>query len=368
MRGGEKVLEVLCELFPQGHLFTLFHEPENLSPLLRAMPVQACALNRIGFLRRRYRALLPVMPWLIERFNLSGYDLVLSTSSCVAKGARPGPGVAHVCYCHSPMRYVWDLYDAYREQSGFLTAGAMALFRKPLQRWDVRTASRVTHYLANSRNIADKIERYYGRVAEVVHPPVDCQFYRPDHAGSGAGRTDSGAEPYYFVCSAMVPYKRLDIAIAACQRLGRRLVIAGKGPDRQRLKAMAGPGVTFTEGWISDEALRDLYARSRAFLFPGEEDFGIAPVEAMACGRPVIAYGRGGALETVVDGQTGVLFAAQTVDAMTEAIVRFEAQAFDSAAIRRHAEGFDRSIFRDHLRRAIVGHLEEFSTRGPSAS
>lgn len=353
MRGGEKVLEVICELFPEATLFCLFHEPDKLSPTLRAMDTRVSGLNRYAFFRRRYRSLLPLLPRMIERFDLSDHDLVISSSSCVAKGVRPRPGAPHVCYCHSPMRYVWDLYDVYRERASTPTRLAMSFFRKRLQKWDVASASsdRVTHFIANSRNIAAKIERYYDRSAEVINPPVDWDFFRPGAAPPG---------DYYFICSAMVPYKRLDVAIEACCRMDRHLVLAGSGPDRERLEHQAGGQdrlggrlVEFTDGWIGDERLRALYCGSRALLFPGEEDFGITPLEAMSCGRPVVALARGGALETVAADRTGVFFEEQTPKAMMAAMARLEGMTLDAEAIREHARGFARPAFKEKMREAI---------------
>ncbi len=358
MRGGEKVFEVFCEIYPQADVYTLFYEPDKMSETIRAMKVQTCPFDRLPALQKRYRSLLPLLPWMIGRFDLRGYDLVLSSSSCVAKSAKAPRGIPNICYCHSPMRYVWDLYDTYRQSAGLVTRAAMSLLRGPLQRWDAGTADRVTHYIANSRNIADKIQRFYGREAAVIHPPVDCDFYQQSTADSSSTSGD-----YFFICSAMVPYKRLDLAIEACHRLGRRLVIAGKGPERERLEALAAPyqEIEFTQGWISDERLRDLYANARAFLFPGEEDFGIAPIEAMACGRPVIAYARGGALETVVDGKTGFYFHSQTIDGMIEAIQRFEKMSFEANVIRAHAESFGRRRFRNEMSDFIETALNQYT-------
>lgn len=349
MRGGEKVLEVICELFPDATVFTLFHEPDRLSPTLQAMDAQASWANRFGLLRDNYRYLLPFLPRMIESFDLSEFDLVISSSHCVAKGVKPRPGKPHICYCHAPMRYVWDMYDVYfsKKHAGFAKRAMMRLCRKRLQRWDVASSDRVTAFLANSENIAGKIDRFYKREAEVIHPPVDCDFYTPGEGHEGA--------PYYFICSAMVPYKRLGIAIAACRQLGRRLVIAGAGPDEERLKSLGGGEVEFV-GRVDDDELRDLYRGAKAFLFPGEEDFGITPLESMACGRPVIAFGKGGALETVVEGETGVFFRKQTAESLVEAIERFEAMSLDPDLARRHARKFSRPRFKQRLAEAIERH------------
>ncbi|MCX7045181.1 MAG: glycosyltransferase [Candidatus Sumerlaeota bacterium] len=402
MRGGEKVLEVFCELFPKATLFTLFHEPEKLSPLLRGMDTRVSAWNRYAFLRKRYRHLLPLLPRLIEQFDFTGFDLIISTSHCVAKGAIPRGGAKHLSYVFSPMRYVWDLYETYQERASLPARMGLAFFRGRLQRWDVASSARVTHFIADSQNIANKIKKIYHRDAEVIYPPVDCDFFGVRDSGfgtrcSGFGTRDSelnapdsgtpiekmiaaspepqvpspepriqspesrtpNPEPqvptpdYYLVCSAMVPYKRLDIAIASCRRLGRRLIVAGQGPERERLMQLAGEGIEFTEGWIGDEQLRELYCNCRALLFPGEEDFGIIPLEAMACGRPVIALRKGGAMETVVEGKTGLFFDDQTPESLMAAIQRFEGMAFSPAAARARAEEFSRPLCRARLAEAV---------------
>lgn len=355
MRGGERCLEVFCELFPHADLFTLLHVPGSVSPVIEGRRIVTSFVQRLPGAATRYRSYLPLFPAAVGGFDLSAYDLVLSSSHCVAKAVRRRPGAVHVCYCFSPMRYVWDLYDDYVEEAGLLTRLTMPPLAAVLRRWDRVTSRRVDHFVAISRHIADRIGRCYGRAADVIYPPVDVARF---HAGAGA------PDDFYLVVSALVPYKRVDLAIAAAHRLGRRLVVVGVGPEAARLQRAAGPGVEFL-GWRSDEEVAALYARCRALLFPGVEDFGIVPLEAMASGRPVIALAAGGARETVVPlgapgGEpTGVFFDTQTVDALADAMRRFEASAdrFDPKALRAHAERFDRPRFRDEVRRYLDARL-----------
>ena len=357
MRGGEKCLEVFCELFPDADLFALLHVEGAMSPTIEDMSIRTSFLQRVPGIGTHYRNFLPLFPRAIESFDLSAYDLVLSSSSCVAKAARPGDGARHVCYCHSPMRYLWDKYDDYwgPGRASWLKRAAMACVAGRLRRWDVATAERVHHFISNSRYIADRIRRHYGREATVINPPVDCAKFQPSDA----------AGEYYLAAGAFVPYKRFDLAVEAFKRLGRPLKVAGGGPDDAKLRALAGPTVEFL-GKVSDEELARLYAGCRAFIFPGEEDFGIMPLEAMASGRPVIALGRGGARETVVglndpEAQaTGVFFQDETVDALARAVEEFEASeaAFDTAAIRQHAATFDRPVYKQRIRQFIEERVQ----------
>jgi glycosyltransferase involved in cell wall biosynthesis len=358
MRGGERCLEVFCELFPAADLYTLLHVPGSVSSLIERRRIVTSFIQGLPGARDRYRSYLPLFPAAVHRFDLSGYDLVLSSSHAVAKGVRVPPGALHVCYCFTPMRYVWDLYGQYfgpAAAAGPLTRAAMPAVAAWLRRWDRRTAAGVHHFVAISSFIADRIGRAYGRVADVIHPPVDVARFRPD----------GSAGDYYLVVSALTPYKRVDLAVEAATRLGRRLVVVGTGPEGPRLRARAGPTVQF-RGWQDDAAVADLLAGCRALLFPPLEDFGIAPLEAMASGRPVIAYGAGGALETVVPPgagapPTGLLFVPQTVDALAGAMVRLESGAvdFEPKALRRRAEAFDRPVFRDRVDRYLSGRLAE---------
>lgn len=350
MRGGEKVLEALCAAFPEAPLYTLLHLPGTVSQTIEARPIQTSFLQRMPLVARRYRHYLPLFPLAAESLRLPPCDLVLSTSHCVAKGVRPPAGALHVSYLHTPMRYVWDLYDQYFGPGrGGIARYVMPLFRGYLQAWDVKTAGRVDHYLANSAHVGQRIARHYQRQARVIHPPVE--------AGRFAPAPTAEVEDYYLVVSALAPYKRVDLAVSACARSGRRLKVVGVGPELERLKALAGPTVEFL-GWQPDQALPGLYARARALLFPGEEDFGITPLESMAAGRPVLAYAQGGALETVVGPgdprgrpATGIFFARQTESDLLAALDRLESGGvvIDPAALAAHAASFDTAIFRERM-------------------
>lgn len=358
MRGGERCLEVLCELFPDATLFTLVHLPGSVSPLIERMEIRTSFLQRLGPLRSRFRALLPLFPLAVEGFHLRGYDLVVSSSHCVAKGALAPPGARHVAYIYTPMRYVWDQSAAYADGAGWgsLRRAIAAPVASYLRLWDSASSQRVDEFIAISRHVAARIRRCYGREAVVIHPPVDAGRFR---RGNGEGT-------HYLVVSALVPYKRLDLAVAACTRMRRPLKVVGGGPEAGRLRRRAGPEVEFL-GPRSDEEVAALYAGCRALIFPGLEDFGIAPLEAQAAGRPVIAYGAGGACETVVPinprgtgpvvpGEpTGVFFYEQTVEGLVAAIERFEAQrhAFDPKVLRDHAVAFDRPLFKRAMARRL---------------
>ena len=337
MRGGEKVLEAIFRLYPEAELHTLVHRRGSVSPLIEQRRIRRSIVDRLPMAASRYREYLPLFPFAIEQFDFDRFDLVISSSHCAAKSVVVPGRATHVCYCHSPMRYAWDQFEAYFGPERVGKAGSAVLRRvmAAMARWDRATAGRVDRYVANSQYVAGRIGRYYNRVASVVYPPVDTDFFTPDAARP---RT------HYLIVSALVPYKRVDIAIDACRRAGRPLIVAGDGPDRARLEARAESGVTFT-GSISNEEIRDLYRSARAVLLPGEEDFGIVPVEAQACGTPVIALGRGGALETVVDGHTGVLASEPTADAFADAVLRAESIDWDRAAIRANAERFSHAAF-----------------------
>ena len=345
MRGGERCLEVLCELFPGAPLFTLLHVPGTVSPIIENRRIVTSFVQRLPGATTRYRHYLPLFPLAISRFDLSSYDLVVSMSHCVAKGARAAAGALHLCYCFSPMRYVWDLYDDYFGRGGPAMRLAMPPIAAALRHWDRRTAG-VSHFVAISKHIADRIRRAYNRPSDVMYPPVDVQRYE----------IADGGDDHYLVVNALVPYKRVDLAVAAATRLGRRLLVVGTGPEEARLRALAGPTVSFL-GWRSDAEVARLYARCRALLFPAVEDFGIVPLEAAAAGRPTIALGAGGALETMVGlgapdaPPTAVFFPEQSVDALVRAILTFEgaAEQFDPKVLRARAEAFDRPLFKQRL-------------------
>jgi len=355
MRGGERCLEVFGELFPAADLYTLLHVPGSVSPAIENRRIVTSFIQRLPQAERRYRRYLPLFPAAVRAFDLRGYDLVLSSSHAVAKSVRVPAGALHVCYCFTPMRYVWDLYDDYfGPRSGLATRLLMPPVAAWLRRWDRRTAAGVHQFVAISRFVADRIRRAYGRDADVIYPPVDVSRFRVDEAPG----------EFYLVVSALTPYKRVDLAVEACNRLGRRLVVVGSGPEDRRLRALAGPTVELL-GWRDDAQTAELYARCRALLFPPLEDFGITPLEAMAAGRPVIAFGEGGARETVVppgEGEppTGLFFARQTVEDLVDAIRRFEASAhqFEPKALRRRAEAFDRPLFRERVHAYLRARVE----------
>ncbi len=348
MRGGEKCLEVLCRRWPHAQLFTLLHRAGSVSEAIESLPRNTSFLHHLPGVARYYRYLLPVMPLAAATWRLPPCDLVVSFSHCVAKSARPPRGVPHVCYCFTPMRYAWHMKDAYfsKERVSGLKARLLGRLLAELRDWDRRTAEHVTHFLAISQTVQQRIRECYGRDSTVVYPPVDTDFYCP---------APVPREDYYLAVSAFAPYKRLDLAIATCNWLQLPLVVIGTGQDERRLKSLAGPTIRFL-GWQSDEQIRDHLRRCRALLFPGEEDFGIVPVEAQACGAPVIAFGRGGATETVIPHggrrePTGIFFGEQSVEALVEALTTFETHAgdFSSAAARRQALRFNAGRFREEL-------------------
>jgi glycosyltransferase involved in cell wall biosynthesis len=349
MRGGEKCLEVLCAAFPRALLYTLIHRRGSTSPAIESMAIRTSPLQRLPGVVRYYRHLLPLMPLAARTWKPKNVDLVISLSHCVAKSVQPPPGVPHVCYCFTPMRYAWDGRDAYLESwkdRPIRRALARALLDR-LREWDRETARRVTHFVAISETIRQRIGVAYHRYSVVIPPPVDTAFYTPEPGGDRR-------EDFYLVVSALVPYKWIDQAVAACTRLSRRLIVIGTGPERRRLESMAGPSVTFL-GWQPDEVIRDHYRRCRALLFPGEEDFGIVPVEALACGAPVIALGRGGAAETV-DDSVGRLYAEPSAAGLEAAILNWEADGsrHDPLRARQRAALFSLPVFRDRVMSMLV--------------
>ena len=376
MRGGEKCLEIICELYPTADLFTLLYIPGKVSSIIESHRIHTSFIQNLPFAKSKYRYYLPLMPFAIERFNLSDYDLVLSSSHCVAKSVKPGPKSLHICYCHTPMRYIWDQFDQYfgKGKSNWLVKTAMKFVRPWLQSWDVKTSYRVNNFIANSRHVQKRIKKYYGKEATVIHPPVDTKLFTP--------ATTERKGDYFLTLSAFAPYKRLDLAVEAFNQLGMSFLLIGEGQDEKRLKTMAKQNIQF-EGWLDSSKIRSHFARCRAFVFCGEEDFGITLLEAQAMGRPVIAFGRGGALETVIpDSQTwkpetgipkdstsqptGVFFYEQNPEAVINAIKHFESieSHFDSNAIRNHAQKFDGSIYTKQTKKFIQEQIKKRSDPG----
>jgi glycosyltransferase involved in cell wall biosynthesis len=362
MRGGEKCLEVLCRRWPRAPLYALLHRQGSVSSAIEDRPLHSSFLQRLPGAHRYYRYLLPLMP-LAARWRLPLCDLVVSLSHCVAKAARPPRGVPHVCYCFTPMRYAWHMREAYfgGQRGKGLKARLVDRLLAGLRSWDRRTAERVTHFIAISGTVQARIAECYGRPSEVIYPPVDTDFYCP---------APVPREDYYLVVSAFAPYKRLDLALEACRYLRRRLVIVGTGQEEARLRALAGPQAQFL-GWQTDAVIRDHLRRCRALLFPGEEDFGIVPVEANACGTPVIAFGRGGATETVIPPggrrePTGLWLQEQTADCLAEGMLAFERTAadFSPKAARRQAVHFHQRRFAEEL----FGYLENVLRRAGAAA
>jgi glycosyltransferase involved in cell wall biosynthesis len=345
-RGGEKVLDALCRLFPDADIFTLFCDPATLSDEVRRHRIVTSLLNPF---RRVYQSLLPLMPMALESFDLRGYDLVISSESGPAKGILTSSGTRHVCYCHTPMRYLWDLYAEYRNEwtRSRWKRAAMAPLTNYLRLWDYASAARVDQFIANSENVRRRIWKTYRRESEVVHPPVDVEsfYHRP-------------AEDYFLAVSELVPYKRIDSLVREFSRSGRRLRIAGDGPEYRRLRALAAPNVEFL-GRVSDGDLRELYARCRAFLLPGEEDFGITLVEALASGKPVIALGRGGVLETVPPFAR-VLYAEPAEPQIAEALKRFEAlePQIRPAELQAYTRRFSTAEFARKITKLLDGNLQ----------
>ncbi len=341
MRGGEKVLEALLDMFPSAPVFTLFHEPGKVSSVIESHPIVTSRLHNVPGVFRFYRNLLPFFPAAIESLDIGGYDLIVSSSHAAAKGIRK-TGARHICYCHTPMRYIWDAEEDYR-----MSLAARLVFRaiRPgLRRWDVETAGRVDHFIANSHFVAGRLRKYYGRESDVVPPPIDTDFFSLSQ--------NSAREGFYLAAGALVPYKRFDVVIRAFNALGKRLVVAGSGPGLRRLRGLANANVD-VRGWVSNEELRRLYRTAKAIVCAAREDFGMVAVEAQACGCPVIAYGRGGLPEIVRDGVNGLLFEDQSEQAVAEAVGRFERQSWPAAQVREGVERYSRETFQSEIRRIL---------------
>ncbi|MCP5053909.1 MAG: glycosyltransferase family 4 protein [bacterium] len=334
MRGGEKVLEEILGLYPGADIYTLFLEPQNLSEKINAHTIIPSSLNKYGFIRKRYKHFLPLFPAAIERFDLTAYDLVISTSHCVAKGIVPSPDALHVSYIHSPMRYIWDQHYSYFGNAKGLKGAFIRRQVSKLKVWDVTASARVDHFIANSDFVRKRIRKYYRREAEVIHPPVDTDYFQP---------VENARRDFFLTVSALVPYKENRLLVEAFNQSGDRLTIVGKGPEEKKLKKMAGPNITFKKN-LSAEELKSLFQQAAAFVFAGTEDFGIAFVEAQACGTPVMAYKKGGVLD-IVTPETGVLFQHQTTESIIGAIGKIKKNPLNPSIIRQNSLKFSKESF-----------------------
>ncbi len=361
--GSERVVAALLSMFPQADLYTLVDFlPDADRARLLGKTAQTSFVQKLPFARKRYRSYFPLMPLAVEQFDLSAYDLIISSSHAVAKGVITGPGQLHICYCHTPVRYAWDLQHRYLKETG-LDRGIKSIFARAMLHyiriWDVRTTNGVDHFVTNSNYVAGRVRRIYGRDATTIYPPVDTEYFTPE----------GEREAFYLTASRMVPYKRMDLIVEAFRHLpSRKLIVIGDGPERAKIEKLGGPNVQFL-GYQSDAVMKQYLQRAKAFIFAAEEDFGILPVEAQACGTPVIAYGKGGSLETVVDvdnatgaDATGVLFYAQAPDAIADAVQRFEAAAISSAACRAWAENFSLARFQASMRALVDEALADAGT------
>ncbi len=348
MRGGERVLELLCEAFPDAPVHTLIHKPAAISDVINRHPVHTTGLQRLPAVSRTYRYYLPIYPWVVRQLRPSAADLLISTSHCVAKGVARPAGGRHLCYCFTPMRYAWTFYADYFGRNP-LKKALLKPMLAGLRRWDRQQSANVDRFVAISNHVRRRIQAYYGRDADVVYPPVDTARCTPG--------SQPGHDGFDLVVSALVPYKRIDLAVAAYSQSGYPLVVVGTGTEFQRLQAMAAPNVKFC-GWQSDADILAYYRRCRLLVFPGEEDFGIVPVEAQACGKPVVAFGKGGATETLIENETALFFQEQTADALWAAVTAAAEQEWDPDVIRRNAEQFSPAAFIKGLAASIRHCLE----------
>jgi len=355
MGGAERVVLALHEMFPDAPLYTSIYDPQRVDKAFQNIDIRTSFMQKFPFVKKHHQPFLPFYPFAMERLDLRGYDLVLSSSSAFGKGVITRPETMHICYCHTPMRWCWN-YDEYveREHLGKISRSILPFFISGLRIWDQTSSMRVDHFIANSPVVADRIRKYYRRDAVVIPPPVEVSRFTFDPT--------TYLDDYFLIVSRFMPYKRIDLAIEACNRLQFPLVIIGSGRDENRLKYLAGPTVRFT-GRLSDQEVLYYYAHCRAFILPGEEDFGITPLEAQASGRPVIAYAAGGALASVIDGVTGTFFHKQTVESLVEVLASFDASEFDPQTIYNHALEFDQPRFRRRLQQFIEAKLSEGKTR-----
>ena len=349
MRGGEKVLESFCELYPEAPIYTLLHIRGSVSATIESHQIHTSFIQHAPFLKTYYRNYLPFFPSAIESLDLRNFDLVLSSSHCVAKGVIPSNNAKHISYCHTPMRYVWDQYSNYfgNGRVGYIKGKVMPLVVNYLRNWDLNSNQRVNQFIANSEFVAGRIQKYYGKDSIVIYPPADVKFFVP---------SDKKRENFFLVVSALVPYKRIEVAIQAFNRLGHSLVIAGEGPERAALQKMAGPNIKFV-GRVSTEELRNLYQSAQAVVQTAEEDFGISVIEALACQCPVLAFGKGGALESVEEEETGLFFNDLTPESLIETVDKMGTLRFNTTRMRERALRFSPDRFRDEIKSLIQNNF-----------
>lgn len=348
MRGGEKVLETLCQWFPSADIYTLIYNPNQISDIINSHNVKTSWLNRLPNISKYYRYALPLFPSAIERMPFPQSDVLISTSHCVAKSLPHSPQTKHLCYCFTPMRYAWTFFDEYFGRNLFFRTGARPLLRW-LQNWDRKTANGVDRFVGISQHIQNRIQNFYGRTSDVVYPAADTERITPSPTPHNAG--------FDLIVSALVPYKRIDLAVKTYNEIGFPLKIVGTGTETKKLAALANNNITFL-GWRSDEEILDLYRNCRMLVFPGEEDFGIVPVEAQACGKPVVAFAKGGATESVIAGETGVLFQESSVESLSDAVTKCAATKWDHGVIRKNAERFGISNFINGLAKSLEQMLD----------
>ena len=349
MGGGDKVAESFLDILPESPIYTSCYLDKSLTPRLKKANIITSYLQKkLNQNKDNHQIFLPLMPSAFESFDLSEYDIVLSSSSCCAKGVITGPSTVHFCYCHTPMRYAWEFFGEYTENMSPFKKKVVNYIMNYIRVWDVISSNRVDFFIANSENVAKRIWKHYKRESVVIHPPIDTEYFTPGNE----------EEDFYLCVSRLVKYKRIDLAIKACNELKLPLVVIGQGSEYENLRKIAGPTVRIL-GRQSDEIIREYYRKSKAFIFPGEEDFGMTPLESQACGRPVIAYGRGGALETVVDGKTGVFFYEQNVSALKEVLIKFEKMKFYKDVCRKNAEKFSKGKFIHDIELYITTQIEK---------
>lgn len=346
--GAERVLKALCEMYPDAPVFTLLYDEKSTGGMFKDRKITTSFLQKIPFAKSCHRYFLALMPYAIGKMDLSGYDLIISSSSSYAKGIRKPEDALHICYCHTPLRYAWDDTERFIRESHYPRFIKIFIPRviKYIRKWDLRASSGVDYFISNSNFIADKIKRYYDRDADVVYPPISLVVNDGKDLEEEGGAKDG--DGYFLIVSRLLPYKRIDVAISAFNELRLRLKIVGEGPERKNLERLAGKNIEFIGG-ISDDDLADIYSGCRAFIFPQEEDFGITAVESQMAGRPVIAFKAGGALESVIDGRTGVFFKKQNKDSLIDAIKRFKNMKFSENEIKSHAQNFSKDVFRNRI-------------------